>query len=82
MRVNNIVPQISYPVKNENINLLNTRPWRKPGPIKHYRKQLNPQLTSRKNNATIDRLNQPGGSLYTNTVNCDTYNNLNLIKEL
>ena len=46
---NAVVPRISYPIKNNDINNLVVPSCKKPGPIKHYRRQLFPIKTSKSN---------------------------------
>ena len=67
---NAVVPRISYPIKNNDINNLVIPSYKKPGPIKHYRKQLFPVKYSNSNRTNIYLLNTPGGFINTNKKLC------------
>ena len=54
--MSSIVPNIAYPSTNKNTNSLVAPLWKKPGPIKHYRKQLQPERYSNSNRTTINRI--------------------------
>ena len=80
INMSSIVPNIAYPSTNKNTNSLVAPLWRKPGPIKHYRKQLQPQRYSNNNRTTINRINAPGGSIYKNSYTCSDDASIQIIK--
>ena len=67
-----IVPRNSRPPSNSD-NLTNySSPFGKARPLKHWRKQLNPPLSSRSSRTTLARINAPGGSITRNSNSCLT----------
>lgn len=78
--MSSIIPNIAYPSINSNTNSLVPPLWRKPGPIKHYRRQLQPRYYSKSRRASGDRINAPGGSIYKNSYTCSDDSSVKIIK--
>lgn len=78
--MSSIIPNVAYPSTNSNTNSLVPPLWRKPGPIKHYRKELQPTYYSKSRRASADRINVPGGSIYKNSYTCSDDSSVNIIK--
>ena len=78
--MSSIIPNIAYPSINSNTNSLVPPLWRKPGPIKHYRRQLQPTYYSKSRRASVDRINVPGGSIYKNSYTCSDDSSVKIIK--
>ena len=67
------------PTNNDSTNLANySSPFGKARPLKQWRKQLAPHLSSRSSKTTFDRVDKPGGLLTRNTNSCLTFDDENM----
>ena len=75
-----IVPKNARPpTNNDSTNLANySSPFGKARPLKHWRKQLSTNLSSRSNKTSLQRVNKPGGLLTRNTNSCLTFDDENM----
>ena len=78
--MSSIIPNIAYPSTNSNTSSLVPPLWKKPGPIKHYRRQLQPTYYSKSRRTSVDRINAPGGSIYKNSYTCTDDSSVKVIK--
>tara|TARA_B100000424_G_C22945662_1_gene503386 strand:- start:9983 stop:10729 length:747 start_codon:yes stop_codon:yes gene_type:complete len=73
---NQVISHLSYPANNKDTTTLVPGPWRKPFPLKHYRRQLQSNHSSKsKSNAKLYLLNTPGGEIKDTTGVCDNDDN-------
>jgi hypothetical protein len=67
------------PTNNDSTNLAKySSPFGKARPLKQWRKQLAPHLSSRSSKTTFDRVDKPGGLLTRNTNSCLTFDDENM----
>ena len=67
------------PTNNDSTNLENySSPFGKARPLKHWRKQLAPHLTSKSSKTSLQRINKPGGLLTRNENSCLTFDGENM----
>ena len=67
------------PTNNDSTNLANySSPFGKARPLKQWRKQLAPHLSSRSSKTTFNRVDKPGGLLTRNTNSCLTFDDENM----
>ena len=74
---NAITSTFSHPLAQGQSNLSNyTSAERKARPLKHWRKQLNPNTRTTRRNVSIDQINKPGGFIYlgVSSTDCPTCN--------
>ena len=67
------------PTNNDSTNLAKySSPFGKARPLKQWRKQLAPYLSSSSSKTTFDRVDKPGGLLTRNTNSCLTFDDENM----
>jgi len=68
------------PTNNDSTNLADySSPFGKARPLKHWRKQLAPKLSSNSSKTNLQRVDKPGGLLTRNTNSCLTFDDENMV---